>query len=287
MTLPAVHKALPPVDATTMVIDLRNFTPNLNAAGSDDAGINTFCHFLAAFYAECLESCLQALPATLRDEPPLHISSTGDGMIVVFYDPVWHFGHGYLAALLLHRKLTDTCAAYNALRNDPTLPRTGFGIGIESGPVCRVYAEVDNPSGTPVVNTYIGACINTAARAEGVTKELHRAHTIVCPQLNRLLCQTLLDVDYNSLQRDSDASDRDDADRLDTLKQMAGYNERLCLNFMHLHRLRGLDQPLALYRLSESAATPGNPRYERLLRQLVRADPEHLQEIKAVLSGSA
>jgi class 3 adenylate cyclase len=284
MSAPAIHKALPSINATTMMIDLRNFTPNLNAAGSDDAGVNIFCHFLAAFYAECLESCLQALPASLRDEPPLHISSTGDGMIVVFHDPVWHFGHGYLAALLLHRKLTDTCTAYNAMRSDPMLPSTGFGIGIESGAICRVYAEVDSPSGTPVVNTYIGPCINTAARAEGVTKELHRAHTIVCPQLNQLLCEALLGIDYKELEHACD-DDTDDATRLAAIKRMGAYNERLCLTFMHLHRLRGLEQPLALYRLSESAATVGNPRYERLLKQLVRDDSGHLAEVEAVLTA--
>ncbi len=34
MSASAIHKALPPVDATTMTIDLRNFTPNQNAASS-------------------------------------------------------------------------------------------------------------------------------------------------------------------------------------------------------------------------------------------------------------
>ncbi len=283
MTQHAIRKALPSIEATALVIDLRNFTPNLNSAGCDDAGVNTFCHFLAAFYAKCLDSCLQALPANIRNEPPLYISSTGDGMIVIFHDSKQHFIHGYLSALLLHRKLTHACATYNELRTDPALPRTGFGIGIESGTICRVYAEVDNPSGTPVVNTFIGACINTAARAEGVSKQLHRAHTIVCPQLNQLLCQALLNVDYDSLQKASNASDKDDDSRLCALKEMAVHNEQLCMTFMHLHRLRGLDQPLPLYRLSESTAISGNPRYERLLRQLVLEDPDHLAEVETML----
>ena len=36
MSVPAVHKALPPVDATTMIIDLRNFTPMSDALPRDE-----------------------------------------------------------------------------------------------------------------------------------------------------------------------------------------------------------------------------------------------------------
>lgn len=280
---PAIRSARPAVKATTMVIDLRNFTPNLNASAPDASGVNTFCHFLAGFYAECLECCMLALPEPLRDEPPLYISSTGDGMLIVFHSSDWHFGHGYLAALLLHNKLTQICADYNLAREDPNLPRTGFGIGIEAGPVCRVYAEIEAPCRLPIVNTYIGGSINTAARAEAVSKQLHRAHTIICPELNRLLSQALLGVDYDSLQQAADLQDNDDATRLRCLDEMASHNQRLCLSFMHVHRLRGLDCPLPLFRLSESSVTSGNPRYEWLLKELVRGDMAHLAEIKAAL----
>jgi class 3 adenylate cyclase len=283
MSRPAVRSALPPVDATTMVIDLRNFTPNLEAAGADAAGVNTFCHFLASFYAECLECCLLALPEALREEPPLYISSTGDGMLIVFHSGDWHFGHGYLAALILHSKLTRTCSVYNEKRDDSRLPMTGFGIGIESGTVCRVHAEVEDPCKLPLVNTYIGECINTAARAEAVSKQLYRARTIVCPQVNRLLCDALLGVDYRGLELAADSPLNDDVSRLANLDSMAAHNQHLCLTFMHLHRLRGLGHPLPLFRLSESAASPGNPRYERLLSQLVRGDSDHLAEVMAGL----
>ena len=59
--------------------------------------------------------------------------------------------------------------------------------------------------------------------------------------------------------------------------------EHLCLPFIPRPRLRGLDQPLPLYRLSESTAISGNPRYERLLRQLVLEDPDHLAEVETML----
>jgi len=284
MTRPTLRRALPPIDATTLVVDLRNFTPNLNAAECDETGVNTFCHFLASFYADCLEACLSALPPELHENPPIYLSSTGDGVIAVFHDPDWHVGHGFLATLLLHHSLTDICARYNAMRSDPVLPRTGFGIGVESGTICRVHAGMAGSKG-PVVNTYIGECINVAARAEGVSKQLHRAHTIVCPEINRRLCDSLLGIDYAVLQERCDSLETDDATHLRTLEEMSTANQQLCLSFMHLHRLRGLDQPLPLYRLSESAAVVGNPRFNRLLERLVKEDPSHLEEVIHRLSG--
>jgi class 3 adenylate cyclase len=284
MSRPTLRRALPPIDATTLVIDLRNFTPNLNAAECDETGVNTFCHFLASFYADCLDACLCALSPALRNDPPIYISSTGDGLIAVFHDPDWHVGQGFLATLLLHHVLAATCARYNESRQDSVLPRTGFGIGVESGTICRVHAGIADEGSTPVVNTYIGDCINVAARAEGVSKQLHRAHTIVCPEINRRLCTALLGIDYESLQQHCDSSETDDATHLRTLEEMSSANQQLCLSFMHLHRLRGLDQPLPLYRLSESAAIPGNPRFEKLLMQLVHGKPEHFAEVLAHLS---
>lgn len=272
--------AMPPTEATCVVIDLRNFTPNLNAAGCDASGVNTFCHFLAGFYAECLDACLCALHGSQREAPPLAIRSTGDGMLIVFDDPQWHVGHGFLATLLLHRKLMVLCESYNTKRQGSKLPLTGFGIGVESGEIFRVAAEVGNPKGYPVVSTYIGECINVAARAEAVSKELHKAHTIVCPELNRRLNASILDVDYGKLQGKSEATMVSDEERQSSVRDMAQCNAKLCISFMHIHRLRGLATPIPLFRLSESTAQLGNPRFEWLLDKLVRGDSTHLDEVK-------
>src|SRR5215467_2862652 len=95
------HEVSPPLPATTLLVDIRNFTPNLNAAPADEQGINVFCHFLSAFYAVCLHASLTALPTALRLRPPLYMSSTGDGVLMIFTHDA-HARHGFLAAILLH-----------------------------------------------------------------------------------------------------------------------------------------------------------------------------------------
>ena len=83
-----------PVPATALVIDLRNFTPNLKASSLDENGVDEFCSFLAEFHAICIDAALMALPESLREDAPVHMASTGDGMIIVFFDEQNHFVHG-------------------------------------------------------------------------------------------------------------------------------------------------------------------------------------------------
>ncbi len=187
------HDAAPAIPATALVIDLRNFTPNLNHAGQDDRGINRYCHFLSDFYARCLKACLAALSPRLRAAPPMHLSSTGDGVMVVFYDPDAHAFHALLAALVLHHVLDVRCARYNRLHT-PGRP-TSFGIGVESGGVYRVRALPEQALGAPVVDAFIGDCVNRASRIEGVTKSLDRARCILGPDVNRELVRALFGVD--------------------------------------------------------------------------------------------
>src|SRR5262249_50588361 len=97
MNLPRVD---PPRPATSVLVDLRNSTPNLNAAGHDPDGTNQFCHFLAQFYSDTLDACRLALAPAERGDPPLAVNSTGDGMLVVFFGPR-HFANGLLAGFLL------------------------------------------------------------------------------------------------------------------------------------------------------------------------------------------
>lgn len=263
-----------------MVVDLRNFTSHLNAAAEDDEGVNVFCQFLAGFYALCLDAALIAMPDDRRREPPLYITSTGDGVLIVFTDPDWHFGDGFLAALVLHQVLARACASYNTRLAHPDLPGTSFGIGIESGRVARIRAAAVNDASHPVVDTYIGECINVASRAQEVTKQLHEARTLVCGHANALLCQRLLGESYADLMAESSRPGLHDGERIALHNHMNGLNRQLCLAFLHQHRLRGVARPLPLFRLSESAARLGNPRFDAVLALLTRGDDRHLLEVR-------
>jgi class 3 adenylate cyclase len=279
----ATYDAVPPIEATALVVDLRNFTPNLNSAPCDDDGVNVFCRFLAQFKALCIDMSLKALSPAQRDGPPVYISSTGDGAIVVFFDAERHATHGYLAALLMHHALERVCRTYNTELRKAEVPPTWFGLGLESGQVWRVRASTQNAARMPLVDTFIGNCINVASRAQDVTKTLHGAHTIIGERANVLLCSDLFGADYPALVARSLDASRTDHDRLGAQSEMAEFNRSLCVSFIHLHKLRGVEAPLALYRVSESAIRAGNPRFDRLLPLLARGDAAHLEELRAVL----
>ncbi|SVE39124.1 uncharacterized protein METZ01_LOCUS491978, partial [marine metagenome] len=57
-----------PVPATSLVIDLRNFTPNLKASTLGDDGVDQFCSFLAEFHAICIDAALMAMEPSQREE---------------------------------------------------------------------------------------------------------------------------------------------------------------------------------------------------------------------------
>src|SRR5262249_52769147 len=151
-----------PTEATSLIADLRNFTPLLNVCGRDAQGVSTFCHFLGDVYSVVLRCCLTALPRRLRSHPPLHINSTGDGALIVFTGE-WHFASGFLAAILLDRELRRRCQLFAAANRGAGFPQTWFGIGVESGSVSRIVAQPPVEWARPVIDTYVGECINVAA----------------------------------------------------------------------------------------------------------------------------
>ena len=68
---------------------------------------------------------------------------------------------------------------------------------------------------------------------------------------------------------------------------MSELNRQLCLGFIHVHTLRGVDAPIALFRVSESTARLGNPRFESLLVTLTSGNQAHLDQVREFLSLGA
>jgi class 3 adenylate cyclase len=266
-------------------VDLRNFTPNLNAASVDEQGISDFCRFLSEFYALCLEASLLALPPTLRGQRHLYVNSTGDGALILFLHSS-HVRQGLLAALMLHLSLQDICDEYNGRARPIGCPNVSFGIGVESGEVSVVRSGHGIVDGHPQMETYIGACINVAARAEALTKGYYRAHTVVAAQAHELLCQGLLGQSYRELVRAALDNGSDGQAAQAALDTMADLNRRLCLGFLHYHCLKGVDLPLPLFRITDSSAHLGNDGFKGLLGQLTDGD-RHSAEIADFLSRRA
>jgi class 3 adenylate cyclase len=278
---PSIHAAEPQQPATAILVDLRNFTAHLYASTVDAEGVNVFCRFLSGFHALCLDACLLAFPPSQRADPALYMQSTGDGAIVVFTDPKHHATQAMLGAIVMHRALERLCGYYNQTL-PPNSVLTSFGIGVESGEVGRISARPTPGARGPVIDTYIGQCINVASRVQEVTKTLHSARTIFSENTNNVLCRSLFGVDYPGLMREAEAADVADHRRMRLHDEMNEINRSLCLAFLHQHKLRGLDVPMALFRLSESSVRLGNPRFEALLPRLC-GGAEHLAQVRAAL----
>ena len=273
---PTQYQVSDPTPATVLLVDLRNFTPNLNAADSDDRGVNQFCHFLSHFYSLCLDATLIALPPDCRENAPLYVSSTGDGMLGVVHHPE-HVRYGFFASIILNTVLQGICEKYNSSRAASTCPQTSFGIGVECGDVCRIQAFVA-PGHAPFVDTYIGECINVAARAESMTKLYDRSNTILAAGINEQLSTLMYGDSYIELIEQAINDSNTDNERLQAQDRMNEINRGLCLTFMHHHNLKGVAQPMPLFRLAHGSVTLGNPRFDSLLKKLAQ-DEAHLQEV--------
>lgn len=266
----------PPRASTAVLVDLRNFTPNLKASPTTNHGTKVFCELLAEFYGVCVEAA--TLAVGVDEHPPVYLNSTGDGVLMVFFAAGQHARHAYLTTLLLNSALKSVCTRYNAEHGRAGIPTTSFGIGVESGQVCRV-TDTD-PSDTVVVETYIGDCINVAARVEGMTKMVHETHTIVGAETNNVLCHEFFDLRYEALMDRCLIPDLTDAQRLATYDQMTALNRQLCLAFMHLAVLKGVDEPLPLFRVVE--VHRDNSRFQSLLR-LLSDSATHCEEALAFI----
>lgn len=276
----AIREVIAPIPVTAAMVDLRNFTPHLNAAPEDERSASAFCEFLKNFYGLCLEASLLALSPAERSEPPLYMSSTGDGVLIIFSGPQ-HALQAFCAGMVMHIALRQYCADYPA----STLPQISFGIGIESGLVSRIKAAGPSPTTVPVVDTYIGNCINIAARAEQVTKTLYLGNTVLGPQIVELLFRSLCQDSYSDLERKADHTPNDD-ERYQIYSLMDEHLYRLCMTYVHHHVLKGIDRPLALFRLSDRALSSKNSRFLKLLEQLQICSGSNKAEIVTFLEKS-
>jgi class 3 adenylate cyclase len=267
----------PAVPATSVMVDLRNFTPSFNASTVDDTGVNEFCSFLATFYEASINACLATLPPGRRDDPAMvHVSCTGDGVLVVFFGE-WHFAQGLLSALVLDAALGRLCAARGMIAGVPTV---GFGVGIESGEVSRVRVG----QGRAGFETVIGHCINMSARMEALTKVLSDARVIVGDTTVELCAAALHGETFHALRARERAAE-DDAARLAIHDRMNTMNRELCVTYLDRYNLKGVGEPSPLYRPALTWRDLGTLRLDALLASLVRGDQAHLRDLREQLAG--
>jgi class 3 adenylate cyclase len=205
--------------------------------------------------------------------------------VLILFLHGFHVRQGFLAALMLHLSLQDACDEYNERAHQVGCPKVSFGIGVESGEVCGVRAGPEKVDWPPRVESYIGSCINVAARAEALTKGYYRAQTIVAGHAHELLCRDLLGQSYREFVRaalDDDGGEKGRAAH----NAMADLDRRLCLGFLHYHHLKGVDGPLPLFRIADYSAHPGNDCFTTLLGQLTDGE-RHSAEVTDFLQRCA
>jgi class 3 adenylate cyclase len=141
--------------ATILFTDLRNST-TLAERLSPEAAVAT------------VNAYLRAMARAVIDEGGILDKFTGDGIMSIFgamADPATGANAAARAAL---RMRTDI-AAINAERTARGEPTIGYGVGINTGDV--VLGAIGLPERSDY--TAMGDTVNTAARMESLTKELH------------------------------------------------------------------------------------------------------------------
>jgi class 3 adenylate cyclase len=265
-----------PIPATAVVVDLRGFTAELNRSSDDDGSRARFCGFLAEMNAAVLAASELALEPALRDaiDDHVHVGATGDGALLVFTHPVRHVRHGVVAALILRRALERDCRRYGMGPGGDI----DFGIGIETGHVRTVGAFGHRPFAT-----YIGTCINVAARVQDLTKTIDRTHVVFGSAVIEGLLQEVFPEEHADLAAPRSGAMDDEAYLANERRRIA-LNRRVCVTFLHMHKLRGFHRARQLYRLSRSSGVLGNPRFDELIRRLVDDDPAWLDALRAELA---
>jgi|SRR5215831_1362388 len=259
------------VASSALVVDIRNFTPNLYSGRTSASRRDSFCAFLTRFYNCCIQDCVTACRS--GDPQDLYVNGTGDGILAVFLSRR-HVFDAYLAGLMLCNHLTDLCDQYNRLKSK-RVPHISFGMGIDCGQVQRV---ISTNEGCQVISTYVGDCINVAARLESLTKNYTRTYVLLSERANGVLCKGLFRQDYDKLMVSALNPSLPSHRRRRLWARMAKLNERLMVTFMHLHNIRGMPDALAVFRLSPTLAAFGRPEFGRLVAKLC-VDSSHRREV--------
>ncbi len=273
------EKKFQKLHASILIADIRNFTPNLKDSESSASTHLYFCQFLANFYEACSSTC--SLACDPDERHLLYLNSTGDGILSVFLSPRRHFADAYLAGILLYNKLPGLIDSYNKHKHK-RVPDVSFGIGIDTGTVWRVTSSENSTTGKPFIETYIGNCINIAARVEAVTKEHDRTNLIVSENTYQELCRFLFKTDYHELMINATDDALTGSKKKSIWDQMNKLDENLLLRFISAYNLRGVSEPVRLYRLSPTLASPDRKECQKLLKDLT-VDPVHLRAVKSAI----
>jgi class 3 adenylate cyclase len=238
------------LECTAMMVDIRGFTTTLQKATRNEpkdgaSRFRNFVDFLDRFYDACV-----VVAETLSPDPNrLYVNSTGDGIAALFLDPECHAQQAFLTGIVLAHGLSALFDRYADLfplraRAPDGYRVNQFGIGMDSGTV----REVATTRSQAKLKTYIGNPLNIASRLESYTSTLHRTRMVVGSNTVNLLTNG----QYERLYWPALAA-IDDPNRARKMFDLLNtFDADLGLKYLNELYLRGVDEPVKVFRLSPS-----------------------------------
>lgn len=245
-------------ESSCVFLDVRNFT-NLLAENIHN---DSFYSLIEDIYNEGLK-----IGKNLSGSKKYYINSTGDGFLALFFGEHHHI-IAYLFSLVIQTKLPKLFeTVFNMKKEEGDY---WFGIGIESGEVRQVKADFEGHS----VSTYLGNVINIAARIESLTKEHARAPILFGPSFNEYLVSTIYGYSYLELMnRAKTEKDSNLARKIHI--EMTEINTRLMSSYIFEHRIKGIKNPIPIFRISPTLEKLDSKEFSILLKSF----PENIVNV--------
>jgi hypothetical protein len=235
-------------ESTCVFLDVRDFT-NLLAENTDN---DSFYTLLETVYSEGLR-----IGKELSVREKYYINSTGDGFLALFFGE-HHYIKAYLFALIIQTKLPKFFE--EIFMNKKEDGDYWFGVGIESGQVRQVQAKC----GEYFISTYLGNVINIAARLENLTKDHARSPILFGPMLNEHLVKILFNVSYFELMN-SAKQEKNSEIAKKKHAEMSDMNSCLMSSYIFEHKIKGVKNPLPVFRISPTLEKLDSPSFKLLL----------------------
>lgn len=254
------------IDATVVIVDLRNFTNTYEKY--QKTNIDILLNYMDDYYKKGIQ-----IADVVSISKDYFISSTGDGLLVIFMGK-GHERSGYMFSLVFYQLANKMCDDFNLANNE----NLNFGIGIETGVVQEIVTKNKGRS----IETYLGSVINSAARIETISKQYNRTKLVVGTKIYNKLSQELFPEEYKTVVEDSKHHRRDHSLSIKYHNEINQLNQKLMLFYIFEHHLKGVEFPVPLYRLSPTLADINKNTFYEVLEKL--SDTEGMfNEIKSYL----
>ena len=226
------------INCTSIFLDVRNFTGLMK----EFSGNPEFLELIKNVYKTG-----QTIVSSFCTKYEYYINSSGDGFLCIIFGEN-HYIKAYLMGILLLEHLPDFFIKFFTNRDDHELGEGQyyFGVGMESGYVEQVKTPLIKHK---YIETYLGDAINQSARIESLCKEHGRAPMLYGPEINNLLSENVFNVPYTDLVKEAKDSHSQECANVE-YDEMDAINRKLLSTYIYEHKLKGVDNPIPIFRIS-------------------------------------